>query len=99
MSGCGNTDASHRLFLSIVCCRLRHRPLGSLQWRETHTQQPDLVTRADDVSGADPHGDLVDLLQVVVELGQKARGGVLLEAQELTGSKEEQNHQLAGTQR
>lgn len=95
MSGCGKTD----FFFVHVCCRLRHRPLGPLQRRETHTQQPDLVTRADDVSGADSHGDLVDLLQVVVELGQKARGGVLLEAQELTGSKEEQSHQLAVTQR
>lgn len=92
------TDASDRLFLSVVCCWLRHRPLGSLQRREAHAQQPDLVTRADDVSGADSHGDLVDLLQVIVELGQKACGGVLLEAQELTGSKEEQSHQLAVTQ-
>lgn len=41
----------------------------------------------------------MDLLQVVVELGQKARGGVLLEAQQLTGSEEEQSHQLAVPQR
>lgn len=62
-----------------------YSPLGSFQRSEANPQQSDLVAGPDNVAGADPHGDLVDLLQVVVELGQQARGGVLLKAQRLTG--------------
>lgn len=64
-------------------------PLRTVQRCEAYPQQPDLVPRSDHVAGADPHGDLLDLRQILVELGQQAGGGVLLEAQQLTGSREE----------
>lgn len=64
-------------------------PVRPLQRGEAHPQQPDLVPGPDHVAGADPHGDLVDLGQILVELGQQAGGGVLLEAQELPASREE----------
>lgn len=67
-------------------------PLRSLQRCETNPQQSDLVAGPDDITSADPHGDLVDLLQVVVELGQQAGGGVLLKAQWFTNGEEGHQH-------
>lgn len=61
-----------------------------VQRREAYPQQPDLVAGSDHVAGADPQGDLLDLRQVLVELGQQAGGGVLLEAQELPVEEEEE---------
>lgn len=64
-------------------------PLGTVQRCEANPQQPDLVPRADHVAGADPHGDLLDLRQILIELGQQTGGGVLLEAQELPARRAE----------
>lgn len=61
-------------------------PVGSLQWSEANPQQPDLVARADDVAGVDPNGDLLDVLQILVELGQQPSGGVLLQPLQLTAT-------------
>lgn len=71
-------------------------PLWTVQRREAYPQQPDLVARSDHVAGADPHGYLLDLGQVLVKLGQQAGGGVLLEAQELPAGREERSEAKAG---
>lgn len=65
-------------------------PLGTVQRCKANPQQPDLVPRSDHVAGADPHGDFLDLRQILVELGQQAGGGVLLEAQELAAGRGEE---------
>lgn len=64
-------------------------PLRTVQRREANPQQPDLVPRSDHVAGADSHGDLLDLRQILIKLGQQASGGVLLKAQELPASRQE----------
>lgn len=63
------------------------RPLRTVQRCEAYPQQSDFVTRADHVAGADAHRDLLDVLQILIELGQQPRGRVLLEPEELTASK------------
>lgn len=81
----------------LVCLRwVLLPPLWTVQRCEAYPQQPDLVARSDHVAGADPHGDLLDLGQVLVKLGQQAGGGVLLEAQELPASREERSEAEAG---
>ena len=64
-----------------------------IQRREANPQESDFVPRSDHVAGADAHRDLLDLLQILVELGEQPRGGVLLEPEELTAREEEENQQ------
>lgn len=61
------------------------------QRREAYSQQPDFVSGADHVARADAQGDLLDVLHVLVKLGQQAGGGVLLQPEELTGRGEGEN--------
>lgn len=69
-------------------------PLRMLQRCESDPQQSDFVSRADHVPGVDTHGDLLDVRQILVKLGQQSGGGVLLEPEDLTGRKEEENSSL-----
>lgn len=74
-----------------ICLRIKSVwPLRTLQRCESYPQQSDFVSRADHVTGVDAHGDLLDVRQVLVKLGQQSCGGVLLEPEELAGNKEEE---------
>ena len=70
---------------------VQDRPLRMIQRREANPQKSDFVARSDHVAGADAHRDFLDRLQILVELGEQPRGGVLLEAEELTAREEEEN--------
>lgn len=55
-----------------------------VQGCKANSDESHFVARADDVPGADPHGNLLNVLYVLIKLSQQPCRGVLFKPEKLT---------------